>query len=140
MIKLTNNIDVSVIRHYSWWVLCNLQHTIFHYQSVNWKEINKRTNFRLRDAGLNFLVNNKCFVEQNKTKANSCLFKPIKCQCCPHIETNQLICFANQLTGFCMRARLALNGLMVSVTMRSYLWFFENMLQKYLSDKLTTLL
>ena len=26
-------------------------------------------------------------------------FQPIKCQCCPHIETSQLICIANQLTG-----------------------------------------
>ena len=30
--------------------------------------------------------------------------EPIKCQCCPHIE-------ANQLTGFYMRATLACNGL-----------------------------
>ena len=35
----------------------------------------------------------------------------IKCQCCPHIETSQLICTANQLTGFYIRATLALNGL-----------------------------
>ena len=28
-----------------------------------------------------------------------------------HIETNDLICIANQLTGFCMRATLAFNGL-----------------------------
>ena len=33
------------------------------------------------------------------------------CQCCPQIETNQLICCANQFTGFYMRATLALNGL-----------------------------
>ena len=39
------------------------------------------------------------------------LFKPLKCQCCPHIETSQWICCANQLTGFYMRATLALNGL-----------------------------
>ena len=37
--------------------------------------------------------------------------EPIKCQCCPHIETSQLICTANQLTGFYMWATLALNGL-----------------------------
>ena len=30
-----------------------------------------------------------------------------KCQCCPHIETSQLICFANQLTGFYMALTLA---------------------------------
>ena len=37
--------------------------------------------------------------------------EPIKCQCCPHIENSQLICTANQLTGFFMRATLAFNGL-----------------------------
>ena len=36
---------------------------------------------------------------------------PIKCQYCPHIETSQLICMTNQLTGFYTRATLALNGL-----------------------------
>ena len=35
----------------------------------------------------------------------------IKCQCCPHKETSQLICCANQLTGFYMRATQPLNGL-----------------------------
>ena len=34
-----------------------------------------------------------------------------KRQCCLHIETSQLICAANQLTGFYMRATLAFNGL-----------------------------
>ena len=37
--------------------------------------------------------------------------EPIKCQCCPHIETSQFICTANKLTGFYMRATLTLNGL-----------------------------
>ena len=37
--------------------------------------------------------------------------EPIKCQFCPHIETSPLICTANQLTGFYIRATLALNGL-----------------------------
>ena len=36
---------------------------------------------------------------------------PFKCKCCPHIETSQLICAANQLAGFYMRAKMALNGL-----------------------------
>ena len=35
----------------------------------------------------------------------------MKCQCCPHIQTSQLICCATQLTGFYMRATLALNVL-----------------------------
>ena len=38
--------------------------------------------------------------------------QPIKCQCCSHIETSQLICTTNQLTGFYMRATLAFNELM----------------------------
>ena len=33
-------------------------------------------------------------------------------QCCPHMETSQLICTANQLTDFYMRATLAINGSM----------------------------
>ena len=40
---------------------------------------------------------------------------PSKCQCYPHVETSQLICTANQLTGFYMRATLTLNGLMSRV-------------------------
>ena len=35
----------------------------------------------------------------------------MKCQCCPHKETSQLICRPNQLTGFYMRATPALDGL-----------------------------
>ena len=35
----------------------------------------------------------------------------MKCQCCPHIETSQLTCTANQLAGFYMRATVARNGL-----------------------------
>ena len=40
---------------------------------------------------------------------------PIKCQCCPHIKTSQLICIANQLTGFYMTATLALNQKLVNL-------------------------
>ena len=35
----------------------------------------------------------------------------IKCHCFPHIETSELICCANQLTGLYMTATLTLNGL-----------------------------
>ena len=35
------------------------------------------------------------------------------CQGCPHIETSQLICTANQLTGFYMRATLAITRLIL---------------------------
>ena len=41
----------------------------------------------------------------------SSFVNPIKYQCFPYIETSQLICCANQLTGFYMRATLALNSL-----------------------------
>ena len=37
----------------------------------------------------------------------------MKCQCCPHTATSQLIWCANQLTGSYMRATLALNGLIM---------------------------
>ena len=39
------------------------------------------------------------------------IFIALKCQCCPHIKTSQLICTANQLTDFYMRSKLGLNGL-----------------------------
>ena len=39
----------------------------------------------------------------------------IKCQCCPHIGASQLICQANQLTGFSMRVTLGFNGLNIVV-------------------------
>ena len=32
-------------------------------------------------------------------------------QCCPHKETSQIVCCANQLIVFYMRATLAINGL-----------------------------
>ena len=45
------------------------------------------------------------------------LYQPIKCQCCPHIETSQLICTANQLTSFYMGETLALNRLISSASL-----------------------
>ena len=36
---------------------------------------------------------------------------PYKVSVCAHKKTSQLICTANQLTGFSMAATLALNGL-----------------------------
>ena len=44
------------------------------------------------------------------TKTAILPYEPIKCQCCHHKETSQLICTASQLTGFYMRARLRLMG------------------------------
>ena len=43
----------------------------------------------------------------------------MKYQCCHHIETSQLICYANQLTGFYMRATLVFNGLRVVLLLSS---------------------
>ena len=40
----------------------------------------------------------------------------------PHIETSQLICCANQLTGFYMRATLALNGLTIAFQTSINFW------------------
>ena len=45
--------------------------------------------------------------------AKSC--EPIKCHCCLHIETSQLICIANQLTDFYMRATLAFKSTLVQI-------------------------
>ena len=42
-------------------------------------------------------------------EACNLMLSTIKYQCCPHIEKSQLICTAIQLTGFYMRAKLALN-------------------------------
>ena len=39
----------------------------------------------------------------------------IKRQSCHHIETSQLICFANQLTRFYMMATLAFNELILMI-------------------------
>ena len=45
------------------------------------------------------------------TKVANFFCDAIKRQSCHHIETSQLICSANQLTGFYMMATLALNEL-----------------------------
>ena len=47
-------------------------------------------------------------------------------QYCPHIETNQLICCVNQLTGFYMRATLAFNTFRKTLVMTlSLLYLFS---------------
>ena len=64
-------------------------------------------------------------------------FYPIKCQqCCPHMETSQIICTAGRLTGFCVGATLAVNGIIIewhssklSRTSFSIAW------KKYLSNR-----
>ena len=55
---------------------------------------------------------------------------PCKCQCFPHIKTSHLICTADQLTGFYMRATLSLNVLK-SITLYNQIHqFCDNKLQK----------
>ena len=51
----------------------------------------------------------------------------IKRQSCHHIETSQLICRANQLTGFYMVATLALNELQVDSGRQKKLVLFASM-------------
>ena len=63
----------------------------------------------------------------NRIFVTSMFFEPIKCQCCPRIETILLICTANQLTGFYMKATLALNGL-------KFLKFSRTIFQRALGD------
>ena len=46
-------------------------------------------------------------------RAHDRSLKPIKCQCCTHVETSQLIFTANQLTGFYVRATMVFNGLSI---------------------------
>ena len=48
---------------------------------------------------------------------------PIKCQCCPHIETSQLICYANQLTGLYMTTTLVFNELISYQYLEIYVSF-----------------
>ena len=65
---------------------------------------------------------------------DSDIYYPIKCQCCPHIGTSQLICCANQLAGFNMRATLTLNGL-INFTLEDELYLHEiTMYEVYLKD------
>ena len=62
--------------------------------------------------------------DQNTSK----IIRPIKCQCCPHIETSELIYTATQLACFYMRATLAFNGLITEV----YSQLNHNFLRKWL--------
>ena len=54
-------------------------------------------------------INEVFGISFRKFVLNICLTR--KVPVFPHIETSQLICTTNQLTGFYMRETLALNGL-----------------------------
>ena len=79
-------------------------------------------------------------------------YQPIKCQCCLHIETSQLICTSNQLTGFYIRLSLAFTGLIIRYSSKQryllhdavndmaifqvyYLWQFIRKLQQNMRTK-----
>ena len=66
--------------------------------------------FTIKEANMLEYVMQKLF----KVKTLLDCFSPIKCQCCPHIETSHLICCADQLPGFYMKATLALNWLITN--------------------------
>ena len=57
----------------------------------------------------NICISPNLFYETIKLVPQGIYIWPIKCQCCPPIESSQLICTANHLTGFYRRATL--NGL-----------------------------
>ena len=52
------------------------------------------------------LVSQSVFYQVLNAASDDGVFKVehIKCHCCPHIKTSQLICCSNQFTGFYMRA------------------------------------
>ena len=56
--------------------------------------------------------------------------EPLKCQRCPHIDTSQLMCSANQLTGFYMRTTLALDGLSLLIRDHSFSTYAQNFPKK----------
>ena len=76
-----------------------------------------------------FLINGRCSLSsfwkvlQISPKLTNayCL---IKCKCCPHTETSQLIYSVNQLTGFYLKVTLAFNGLKMVGRMSSLLCNF----------------
>ena len=49
-----------------------------------------------------------------KFRMHICIY-PIKCQSCPHIETSQLICCANQFNGFFKGQHWHLKGMIFEV-------------------------
>ena len=99
------------------WPIYNAKHSNPFTKTLsieNWKHINRnisknRATFSLRVSfiGESMHIMYKLFVPV----LYLCIIS--KCQCCPHIETSQLIFRANQLSSFYMSATLALNGLRV---------------------------
>ena len=69
--------------------------------------------FRYRLRKINFRITNKSLHKKMKLSIN------ILTTSVPHhIETSQLICYANQFTGFYIRATLALNRLILETKFR----------------------
>ena len=92
--------------------------SLFHRITKNYRFSSMRgtTRYKLRGDYVQNMKNSSCKLW--KAHTHTALFYPnqtiyaVKCHCCLHIETSQLICSTNQLTGFCMRATLVFNGLM----------------------------
>ena len=69
---------------------------------------------RVKQNRIHYRVTRVVVFQLHLEKFLGANFKPTKCHCCLQIETCQLICSINQLTGFYMRATLAFNGLKMS--------------------------
>ena len=86
----------------------------FKHRSYNWRGKTWRFVLKIsikRVWMFLWWLHTSLFLCSNVLKSLVWPLTDFKCQCCPHIETSRLICRANQLTGFYMRATMALNGL-----------------------------
>ena len=91
-------------------LLCRNQSIDLHSKLVDWFLYDRDLGLE-RIKGYRKILGKTTNTIDKYTECAAESIKPIKCQCCPHIETSQLIYCANQLTGFYMRATLALDGL-----------------------------
>ena len=93
----------------------NLDTTFVTDNRVLWKTVELFLSGKAtKHSKINLVENNDIISRKNRIakKFSQYFINILICLCCPHIETSQLICAENQLTGFHMRATLALNGLM----------------------------
>ena len=93
-----------------WWRKLIIIIIIVILKRVNWKK-NRMTSYRV----LRFIEAKKCNSNQSGWCWIYALFiflfaEPFNNQCPHHIETSQLICRANQLTGFYMMGTLVVKG------------------------------
>ena len=91
------------------WICWLVIFQIFNFE-LYFPEIIQKRGFLIIQGVQNKLMNLPKFAFYQKWSL-AMIPWPIKWQFCSHIETSQLICCANQLSGFHMRATLAINGL-----------------------------